>query len=158
MFATRLFTEGSVEVGVGNYVWVVLAIFFLMVFLGWLVANKGWLRQSDERTQPGPNHDVHVSVSHQEPAQKNIEIAIADDLTLIEGIGQKVARVLASINITSFRDLASADHTKVRGALDAAGYKYMDPGTWYEQAQLASEGKMDELKKLQDSLKGGRKL
>ena len=119
MFANRLFTEGSVEVGVGNYVWVVLAIFFLMVFLGWLVANKGWLRQTDEPTQPGPNRDAHVGDSHQEPAPKNIEIAIADDLTLIEGIGPKVARVLATINITSFNDLASADHGKVRGALDA---------------------------------------
>jgi len=32
----------------------------------------------------------------------------------------------------------------------------MDPGTWGQQAQLAAEGKMDELKALQDDLKGGR--
>jgi hypothetical protein len=33
-----------------------------------------------------------------------------------------------------------------------------DPGTWPQQAKLAAEGKMDELKKLQEELQGGRRV
>jgi len=31
-----------------------------------------------------------------------------------------------------------------------------DPSTWPNQSQLAADGKMDELKILQDNLKGGK--
>jgi large subunit ribosomal protein L21 len=34
--------------------------------------------------------------------------------------------------------------------------QHLDPTTWAQQAQLAADGKMDELKKLQDELNGGR--
>jgi len=47
---------------------------------------------------------------------------------------------------------------KLREVLEAAGSRYRmhDPTTWPEQANLAAEGKMEELKTLQDSLKGGK--
>jgi hypothetical protein len=34
----------------------------------------------------------------------------------------------------------------------------MDPAGWIEQADLAAKGDTEGLKKLQDSLKGGRKV
>jgi predicted flap endonuclease-1-like 5' DNA nuclease len=178
MYAIHLLQEGTQQGGIGGYVWVALVIFFLMVFLGWLVASKGWLKKDEEPAPAVHGHDEHEAGHHADaaPSQavtaeapasaKHIEAAVesapaspaaADDLTTLEGIGPKVAKVLGGIGITTFEGLANAEYTKVKSALDGAGYKYMDPAGWMEQAALASKGDMDGLKKLQDALKGGRK-
>ena len=39
---------------------------------------------------------------------------------------------------------------------DQKNFNAADTTTWPEQAQLAADGKMDELNELQDRLKGGR--
>ena len=82
----------------------------------------------------------------------------SDDLTLIEGVGKKIAEILASNGIVSFKDLSNSKAATLRGILDAAGsrYKVHDPSTWAKQAKLAASGKWDELKKLQAELKGGK--
>ena len=82
----------------------------------------------------------------------------ADDLKLIEGIGPKIAEVLTQAGIVSFSDLAAASAEKVKEILDASegNFNAADTTTWPEQAQLAADGKMDELNELQDRLKGGR--
>lgn len=157
MHAIRLFQEGGTQGGNGWLVWVVLIIFLLMVFLGWWVSTKGWLKKEQE-----PAHVEHDHEAHPEPApiaQKSdpMPAPAADDLTELEGIGPKVAKVLAGIDISTFESLAKADYAKVKAALDTAGYKYMDPAGWIEQAALAARGDTEGLKKLQDSLKGGRK-
>ena len=80
-----------------------------------------------------------------------------DDLVIIEGIGPKIAALLKSVGIDSFKKLAEVDMTFLRKTLDDAGLRFIDPGTWAEQAKLAAEGKTQALKDLQDSLKGGRR-
>jgi large subunit ribosomal protein L17 len=82
----------------------------------------------------------------------------ADNLTLIEGIGPKAAEVLAAGGIDSFATLAATSAEKVKEILEAANARvgHLDPTTWAQQAQLAADGKMDELKTLQDSLNGGK--
>lgn len=82
-----------------------------------------------------------------------------DDLKKIEGIGPKIAGLLVADGITTFAALGKAKQTKLKGILEAAGsrYKMHDPTTWPQQAKLAAAGKWDELKALQDELKGGRK-
>ncbi len=84
--------------------------------------------------------------------------AKGDDLKLIEGIGPKIAEVLNSAGIITFTDLAAATPEKIKEILDASegSFNAADATTWPEQAQLAADGKMDELKELQDKLKGGR--
>ncbi len=84
--------------------------------------------------------------------------AKTDDLTLIEGIGPKIAELLKNDGINTFAELAAAKADKVKAILDAAGprYKMHDPATWSKQAALARDGKTAELKKLQDALKGGK--
>jgi large subunit ribosomal protein L17 len=84
--------------------------------------------------------------------------AKADDLKLIEGIGPKIAETLTAAGMVSFADLAAATPEKIKEILDAAegNFNAADATTWPEQAQLAADGKMDELKELQDKLKGGR--
>jgi small subunit ribosomal protein S1 len=82
----------------------------------------------------------------------------ADDLKKIEGIGPKIAEKLSEAGIADFKALAEADVDTLKGILEEAGsrYKMHDPTTWPEQAKLAEAGNWDELKTLQDNLKGGK--
>ncbi len=84
--------------------------------------------------------------------------AKGDDLKLIEGIGPKIAETLTAAGIVSFADLAASTPEKLKEILDAAEGNFNAAVTtsWPEQAQLAADGKMDELKELQDKLIGGR--
>jgi len=149
MYTVHLLQEGGTQGGVSWLVWVVLIVFLLMVFLGWLVTSRGWLKKEEE-----PKHDEPSLVENKSAV---VEVPAADDLTELEGIGPKVSTVLAGIGISTFESLAKADYDKVKAALDTAGYKYMDPAGWIEQSALAAKGDTEGLKKLQDSLKGGRK-
>jgi large subunit ribosomal protein L21 len=83
--------------------------------------------------------------------------AAADDLTLIEGIGPKVAEILGEAGITTFAQLADTNAERIQEILDAAELKMMDATTWPAQAKLAAAGDMDGLKKMQDDLSAGRK-
>ena len=84
--------------------------------------------------------------------------AKGDDLKIIEGIGPKIAETLVAAGIVTFADLAATSAEKVKEILDAAegNFNAADATTWAEQAQLAADGKMDELKELQDRLNGGK--
>jgi len=80
-----------------------------------------------------------------------------DDLEVIEGIGPKISGVLQAAGIRSFAQLASTDVSQLQEILTQAGLSRLsDPSTWGAQAQLAADGKLDELKALQDQLKAGR--
>jgi len=91
-------------------------------------------------------------------APKATEAAGADDLKKIEGIGPKIAGLMAEAGIADFKALAGADIEKLKEILEEAGsrYKMHDPTTWSQQAKLAEDGQWDELKELQDQLKGGK--
>ena len=83
---------------------------------------------------------------------------VADDLTKIEGVGKKIAELLVSANIATFQALSKATSKKLKTILDAAGIKFAmhDPATWPKQSKLAAASQWDELKELQDELKGGK--
>ncbi len=84
--------------------------------------------------------------------------AASDNLTKIEGIGPKVNELLQAAGVTTFAALAGASFEQLKGILADAGSRYqmMDPTTWPQQSQLATDGKWDELQVLQDKLDGGR--
>jgi hypothetical protein len=160
MLFSRLLEEG-VEHGGTEYawlVWVALAIFVVMVFLGWLVSSKGWLKQEDETVGGHDDHGHGHEEMHQELVINHDEQAKPDDLKSLEGIGPKVAKLLNENGIHTFSQLAAADAAKLKEVLDAAGYAYMDPQGWIEQAHLAAKGDAAGLQKLQDELKGGRRM
>ncbi len=81
-----------------------------------------------------------------------------DDLCLIEGIGPKAAEAILAAGISTFAQLAASSVEAIKEILNASTSKiqHLDPTTWAQQAQLAADGKMDELKKLQDELNGGK--
>ena len=92
------------------------------------------------------------------PKATKAKAAKGDDLKIIEGIGPNAAEVLVAAGIDTFAKLAATAAADVNAILDAAEAKvqHLDPTTWAQQAQLAADGKMDELKKLQDELNGGK--
>jgi len=138
VYALYLLSEESPNSSLSWLLWIALGFFFLMVVVGWLTSrNKGG--------SPEVQHEVHK------------EKKSADDLTKLEGIGPKVAKVLNEAGIMSFADLAHAEAAKVQGTLNAAGMQMMNPEGWIEQAKLAAQGDTEGLAKLQDELKGGRR-
>ncbi len=92
------------------------------------------------------------------PAKKAAKVK-GDDLKKIEGVGPKIAGLLNEAGINTFADLSKASEKQLADVLQEAGarFRLAKSDTWAEQAKLAADGKMDELKKMQDSLKGGRK-
>lgn len=94
-----------------------------------------------------------ATVKKAEPA-----IAMADDLTKIEGIGKKINELLAAENIVSFKELSKLSAKKLKAILEAAGTKFAmhNPTSWPKQAKLAAAGKWDELATLQEELIAGK--
>ena len=80
-----------------------------------------------------------------------------DDIEIIEGIGPKIAAVLAAGGISTFAQLASAKADDMTAMLKASGGRFSlaNPASWAEQAALLRDGKMAEFKKLTDELVGG---
>jgi predicted flap endonuclease-1-like 5' DNA nuclease len=82
-----------------------------------------------------------------------------DDLTVVEGIGPKIQMLLNQYGISTYRQLAEADVSKLKEILTTAGPQLAmhDPGTWPSQANLAANDQWDTLKSVQGFLKGGKK-
>lgn len=92
------------------------------------------------------------------PAAAEATPAAKDDLKKIEGIGPKIAQLFNEAGITTFAGLAATEVDKMKEILSNAGSRFArhDPSTWGKQAQMAADGKWDELKKWQDELDGGK--
>jgi len=80
------------------------------------------------------------------PAQREPEPAAAvaagpDNLTVIEGIGPKMASALVSAGITTYEQLATTDLPTIRAALAAAGVRSSSSlPTWPRQARALADG------------------
>ncbi|MFQ3238423.1 MAG: large subunit ribosomal protein L21 [Olleya marilimosa] len=79
----------------------------------------------------------------------------ADDLKKVEGIGPKIAETLVEAGIATFAELAKTDAAKISEIIAGVRGNHVTD-TWPAQAQLAADGKWDELKKWQDELDGGK--
>lgn len=141
MFAVRFLEEAGPNTELGWLLYVFLGFFLLMVIVGWLTSGR--------KTEPVEvPHEVHAH--HEEPVA-------ADDLTKLEGIGPKVAKVLKDAGVTTYVALAKVNVADLQKTLNAAGMQMMNPEGWIEQASLAAKGEWTELEKLQSELKGGRR-
>ncbi len=82
-----------------------------------------------------------------------------DDLTIIEGIGPKISRVLQAAGITTFGQLAQADISRLEEILRAdKNLKLANPRSWPAQARLAAAGDWPGLQSLQNTLRAGREI
>ena len=61
-------------------------------------------------------------------------------------------------DIVTFSRLSLATPDELKDILRKNRLQMMNPSTWAEQAKLIVDGKFDELKHLQEVLKGGRRV
>ena len=81
-----------------------------------------------------------------------------NDLTIIEGVGPKIAELFHDNNVKTWKDLSKCSVASCQEILDNAGdrFKVHNPGTWPEQAKLAYEGHWKKLFDWQEELVGGK--
>ena len=77
---------------------------------------------------------------------------VVDDLTKIAGVDEAVVAALVKKDIATFAALADVTVDALRAALEEAGVAEHDPTTWPEQAEMARDGKWEELEKWQKEL------
>ena len=99
---------------------------------------------------------VWLLIRAQRGEEQKAESVEPDNLTLIEGIGPKIQSILQAVGIHNFTHLAVMSPEMIKTVLTEAGVRLAVTDTWPKQADLAAQGKMDELKVLQDELQGGR--
>jgi large subunit ribosomal protein L17 len=151
--------------------WVILLLLAIVtIVVIWALTRNAKFSESDAP------HVEHVEAEHAEvraaeaPAYVEpapvvpvapTEPVVPDDLTIIEGIGPKIAGVLNTAGIVTFAQLAETDPESIRKLLfdsDPRLARLGDPATWPAQAKLAAAADHEGLKTLQDSLKGGRQV
>lgn len=122
------------------------------------IVSKGAKKAETKKAAPkakkadGKAAPVDVSVASKPKAKK--ASSKGDDLKKIEGIGPKIAETLNNAGISTFAELAKTDAAKISEIIaDVRGNHVTD--TWPKQAELAADGKWDELQKWQDELDGG---
>ena len=125
--------------------WAVLLILVLLIVIVWLIIRVG--RKNAEALEKAKPEVEEIAES--QPAEP-------DDLTVIEGIGPKTQTVLQAAGIQTFAQLADMVPDKIKEILTEAGLRLGVTESWPKQAGLAAQGKMEELKALQDELQGGR--
>lgn len=83
---------------------------------------------------------------------------VQDDLTVIDGIGPKVAELCSGIGITTWSDLAATEVSLLRTMLHDAGPRFRthDPSSWPEQARLLADGRWEEFRARSQEHAGGR--
>ncbi len=59
MYSIYMLEEGGANVGVGMYVWAVIAVFFVLVGIGWAAKNKGWLKKAEVVLPKSQSHSSH---------------------------------------------------------------------------------------------------
>jgi predicted flap endonuclease-1-like 5' DNA nuclease len=85
------------------------------------------------------------------------EPACPDELSRVRGIGPKIADLLQSSGIRTYKQLAATDVNRLRDLLAGEGLAGLfDPTSWPEQARLAAEGEWGVLKALQEELRDGQ--
>lgn len=123
-------------------------------------------KEAAAKKAEGKAAPIEVSVASKPKAEKAStkkaapkKSAKSDDLKKIEGVGPKAAEALVNAGLDSFAKVANAKPEAIEAILAEASSRlaHLVANTWPQQAKLASEGKWDELKTLQDNLDGGRK-
>lgn len=97
-----------------------------------------------------------AAMAHQAPAAPHREYK-TDDLSVVVGIGPKIAKLLIARGITTWKSLAETSVSYLREILDKDGgqrFRVHNPESWPHQARLLDEGRWDEFRELENRLEG----
>jgi len=99
------------------------------------------------------------AIDHDAARAAGLELKHDDDLEVIEGIGARIAEVLRSAGITTFRALAELTPEQIKSALERGGpnFRLVNPQTWSDQALLAANNRWAALASMQAALLAGQR-
>ena len=146
----------------GTPAWVIILILLIIILLFWWGLTRNNIPEETADDSHANDHTdeppTPEAVNVREP---EVETAVVppdpDDLKKIEGIGPKIAAILADNDITTFSQLAGTTVEDLdRIVRQEAGITVANPTSWPEQAKLAADGDWDALEELQDKLIAGR--
>lgn len=149
--------------------------FLMGLLLGWLLnwLLSNWLRQDDDGGGSGTAQAAYSATAAAAPVARTamnaggIDIAAAaaagfsikgaDDIIIIEGIGPKIKELFNANGVSTFEQVSKMSIAQMSEILDKGGprFKLANPGSWAEQARLATTNQWGALKKLQDELYAG---
>jgi len=158
-----VFQTGSIPI------WVPLVIILLIILLFWwgLTRNSipdeaGAIKDEHKSAEEEPiiaeassadGSEMEQTATIDEPSSP----PEPDDLKQIEGIGPKIASILADAGITTFGQLAHTDTAMLEKIVrEDAGIRIANTESWPQQAALAAAGDWDSLAELQNRLVAGR--
>jgi predicted flap endonuclease-1-like 5' DNA nuclease len=149
--------------------WVPLVIILLIILLFWwgLTRNRipdetGDAVEAHETAAEEPvvaetSPDVASEMERTTTTDEPPSPLEPDDLKQIEGIGPKIAGILADAGITTFTELAETDAATLDKIVrEDAGIKIANPASWPQQAALASAADWDGLAEMQKRLASSR--
>lgn len=136
--------------------WVMIALVGILA-----KALSEWARQSEQNNGRPAQLTADRAASRRTASgvgtRATARSGSAHDLTMIEGIGPKIAAALVAAGIDSFDRLALATEAELRTALASAGLRFAPSlNTWSQQAEYAARGDWDRLKTYQGVLSAGR--
>ena len=160
--------------------WIGLILLVIVIVIVWWLLTRNVRLSEEEAPKHSDTHEestVHavvdkpvaapevevlsraatISAEAEVPSAPAVGV-VADDLTVIEGIGPKIDSVLKAAGIHTFKQLCDAKPEDLKKILTDAGIRLGDPTTWPQQACLAASGNWDGLMKLQTSLVAGREV
>jgi predicted flap endonuclease-1-like 5' DNA nuclease len=159
-FAASLFFQaGSIPI------WVPLVIILLAILLFWWALTRNRIPDESEAEVGQTNAEVEAerversaaaeveteADADQEPIEEEPSPVEPDDLKIIEGIGPKIAVILADAGITSFAQLADTSPDQLDKIVrEGAGIKVANPASWPEQAALAASGDWEGLEEMKN--------
>ena len=144
--------------GIPMWIFLVVALLVVLVGIIWFLANEN-KEKSQEQDEAVSSAPVAAQTVEMPAAEAAVAPAKPDDLTVVEGIGPKIAAALQAAGVATLMQLSETNVDHIQQILDDAGLpKLANPDTWPEQALLAANGEWSALEELQDSLKGGRRV
>ena len=123
-----------------------LIMVFFFLFFWWARKEKDrkvkqtWITHGAgvETPQEAQSEEIEL----QPALQKTQVISTQDDLSLINGIGPKMAGILNENGINTFAQLANTDISTLKRILKEKNLAFTNPTSWAEQARLAAAGKL----------------
>ncbi len=101
--------------------------------------------------------DVSMAADINAAKAAGFSIKSENDFTVIEGIGPKINEHLHNNGIDTYIRFSETKVDFIQQLLDEGGkrFRLAKPRTWPQQAKLAAQNRWQELKTLQDELRGG---
>ncbi len=113
------------------------------------------VKKTEEKTiREESKKEEKTKEEKQKESKKIEEEKKEDDLTRIEGIGEKTEKILKKYGIKTYNDLSNMKVEELKAILQENNI-IQNPNTWPEQAKLAKEEKRIQLKEWQEKLRGG---